>query len=415
MSSSTINVSFGNIPGLAAVNGAYVHDLGNNSLFVPTSSTASIGAGQSRTITWSGNYGGTAPSVVSVDGVASGTAYAGNPSDGLDPVALSAATTAYKMAVDYEAGKLGNNGDPNYPIYDQTLWSAQTFRLASGSPTIEFDPSAPGYAFVPNSLKADLAVAQLDPTVASYLTAGLVNCFAATDGSLVYAFRADFLKGFRYPTQTSSSVTNPDGSVDNVTVSGSALNHAQQVTTITASSGPTKADPNFGIMRYLQATTVFASTYGSTIYPKFTAYDVNVGSNPGSWHGRYTAACSPFNGPGGSANPYFILSQSINGVNQNMAAWFQGVGSQSCNNGCTATFSIDPIPYTQPGDYYDATGNIVGPQANPFNLIITNLYSDPSHAGQWATRTVNGVQHWGTFSNPINLVGLTMYGYVQQN
>ncbi len=410
---ATIAVSFANTPGLAAVTGAYVHDLGSNTLFVPTSATASIAAGKSQTLSWSGTYGTSAPSVVSVDGVASGTAYAGNAADGLDPVALASATTAYKMAVDYEKGKLANNGDTNYPIYDQTVWSAQSFRLASGNATIEFDPNAPGYAFVPNSLKVDLAVAQLDPTVASYLTAGLVNCFAATDGSMVYAFRADFLKGFSYPTKSSSSVTNPDGSVDNFTASGAAKSSGQQVITVTASSGPAKADPDFGIMRYLSASSLFSSYYTS-VYPKFTAYDVSVGSNPSSWHGRYAAACSPFNGPGGSSNPYFVLSQSINGVSQNMSAWFQGVGSQSCNNGCTATFQVDPIPYAQPGAYYDASGNLVGPQANPFALLVTDLYADPAHAGQWATRTVLGVQQWGTFSTAVSILGTTVYLYAKQ-
>lgn len=413
MPKSTATVSFGNQPGLAAVTGAYVHDLGSNVLFVPTSSNANIAAGGSQTITLGGKYGGTMPSVVSVDGVASGTAYAGNAADGLDPVALTAATAAYKMAVDYEAGKLPNNGDANYPIYDQTIWSAQTFRVASGNATIEFDPNAPGYAFVPNSLKVDLAVAQLDPSVASYLTAGLINCFAATDGSLDYAFRADFLKGFSYPTKTSSSVTNPDGSIDNFTASGAALNNAEDVITITATSGPTKPDPDFGIMRYLQASTLFPS-FSTAVYPKFTAHDANVGSNPSSWHGRYTAACSPFNGPGGSSNPYFVLSQKINGAQQSMAAWFQGVGSQSCNNGCTASFTVDPIPYTQPAAYYDVGGNLIGPQANPFSLVVTNLYADPIHANEWATRTVGGVQQWGTFSSPVNVLGTTIYQYVKQ-
>ena len=75
---------------------------------------------------------------------------------------------------------------------------------------------------------------------------------------------------------------------------------------------------------------------------------------------------------------------------------------------------IDPIPYTQPGAYYDPTGASVGPQTNPFSLVITNLYADPSHAGQWATRTVSGVQQWGTFSTAVNVLGTTVYLYVKQ-
>ena len=48
MPRSTATVSFGNTAGLAAVSGAYVHDLGSNVLFVPTWSNASISAGGSQ-------------------------------------------------------------------------------------------------------------------------------------------------------------------------------------------------------------------------------------------------------------------------------------------------------------------------------------------------------------------------------
>jgi hypothetical protein len=75
---------------------------------------------------------------------------------------------------------------------------------------------------------------------------------------------------------------------------------------------------------------------------------------------------------------------------------------------------IDPIPYTQPAAYYDTTGALVGPQANPFALTITNLYADPSHSGQWATRTVSGVQQWGTFSTAVNVLGTTVYLYTKK-
>jgi hypothetical protein len=90
---------------------------------------------------------------------------------------------------------------------------------------------------------------------------------------------------------------------------------------------------------------------------------------------------TPFNGANGTANPYLVIA--VNGTQRNTAgsSW----PSQSCGGapaGCTGTIDIDPIPYTQPGSYYDANNNLVGPQANPFSLVITNLYADPSHAGQ---------------------------------
>jgi hypothetical protein len=390
-------------------NQAFFSDLGSNELFMPTISTANIAAGGSVTIKWSGDWNNTTPSIVSVDGVGSGNALSGNPADGLDPIALSAATTALQIAYDYERGKLGNNGDSNYALYDQTIWSAQSFRIASGNASIEFDPNAPGYAFIPNSVKADLGFAQLDPTVASYLTAGLVSCFAVSDGSYDYGFRADFLKGFTYPTTHTGSITNSDGSVDHFTASGSALNKSQQAVSVSASSGPSNPDPWFNILRYLQAWTF--PTYGSNVYPKFQGATSNLGIlHPGTWHGHYAVACSPFNGPGGSKNPYFVLN---NNGSSNVPAWFQGVGSQSCNNGCSASFSADPVPYAEPGDYYDTSGNLVGTQANPFSIVGT-LYAVVDHESQWATRTVNGVQEWGMFVTPVTLFGVTQYKYVKQ-
>jgi len=43
------------------------------------------------------------------------------------------------------------------------------------------------------------------------------------------------------------------------------------------------------------------------------------------------------------------------------------------------------------------------------------LYADPSHALQWGTRTVNGIQEWGTFSQPVTLFGTTLYKFVVQD
>ena len=64
--------------------------------------------------------------------------------------------------------------------------------------------------------------------------------------------------------------------------------------------------------------------------------------------------------------------------------------------------------------YYDTNNNLVGPQPNPFGLVSTSLYADPAHAGQWATRTVNDTQEWGTFSQAVTLFGQTEYKYVKQ-
>ncbi len=356
--------------GAAAVTGAEYDDMGSNVLFTPLADHAYIKPGGSVTVTWTGTWNGFTPTLVSVDGVASGAPGAGAPADGIDPNA-------------------------------RTLFTSQTYRLASGNSTIEFDPNAPGYAFVPNSAKAELAFAQLDPMVASYLTAGLVSCFSVTDGTEEYAFRADFLKGFVYPNTFSGSVTNSDGSKDAFSVAGSSANGGERIT-ITATSS---TETWFGILAYSNATTF--PNYWTNVNGKYQGHGANTGTNPSSWHGRQRSGCTPFNGPGGSTNPYFVINQ--NGAN--VSAWFTAVGT-NCMNGCKGTAVIDPIPYAEPGSYYNNVG-MMGTQSNPYP-IQNSLYADPVHAYQWATRFVNGAQEWGTFSTPITLFGTTKYKYAKQ-
>jgi hypothetical protein len=109
------------------------------------------------------------------------------------------------------------------------------------------------------------------------------------------------------------------------------------------------------------------------------------------------------------SNPYFVIS--LNG--SSVAARYQGVGT-SCQNGCKAAAVLDPVPYAEPGAYYDTNNNLVGPQPNPFGIVSTSLYADPAHAGQWGSRVVSGVQEWGTFSQAVTLFGTTEYKYVKQ-
>ncbi|MDP9151049.1 MAG: hypothetical protein M3O36_14050 [Myxococcota bacterium] len=387
--------------GTAAVNGAEYDDFGSNVLFTPLADHAYIKPGGSVTVTWTGTWNGVTPTIVSVDGVASGAPGAGAPADGIDPIARSAATTALSIAMHYVKDKPANNGDKFYGTYDKTLWTSQSYRVASGGNTIEFDPNAPGYFFVPNSAKAELAFAQLDPMVASYLTAGLVSCFSVTDGQSEYAFRADFLKGFVYPKASSGSVTNSDGTSDSFSVVGSPGNGGERVT-VTASS---TTDKWFGILEYINATTF--PNYWTHVDGKYQGHGANTRTNPSTWHGHQRSGCTPFNGPGGSTNPYFVINQ--NGAS--VPAWFSGVGT-NCMNGCKGTAVIDPIPYAEPGSYYNTAG-MVGAQSNPF-VIQSNLYADPAHSYEWATRFANGTQEWGTFSTAVTLFGSTKYKYAKQ-
>ncbi|MDP9035661.1 MAG: hypothetical protein M3O50_12720 [Myxococcota bacterium] len=125
---------------------------------------------------------------------------------------------------------------------------------------------------------------------------------------------------------------------------------------------------------------------------------------------RHVDTKTPFNGPNG-ANPYLVVS--INGHTQ---AFYSYPYVNCWNNpgfACSSTIQIDPVPYSEPGTYYNSVG-VVGTQANPFTLSNTVLYADPSHAGEWASRVANGVQEWGTFSNALTLFGTTKYKYLKQ-
>ena len=117
---------------------------------------------------------------------------------------------------------------------------------------------------------------------------------------------------------------------------------------------------------------------------------------------------TPFNGVDG-ANPYLLVS--IDGTAEHWAyATFNAVNCS--NHPCSSAMEIDPIPYAEPGDYY-SNSTLVGTQANPFN-IIGSLYAVVEHQSQWATRTANGIQEWGTFSKPVTLFGTTKYMYVKR-
>jgi hypothetical protein len=120
-------------------------------------------------------------------------------------------------------------------------------------------------------------------------------------------------------------------------------------------------------------------------------------------------ACSPFNGPGGTANPSFTISLN----KQPVAARFQGVGQQ-CQNPCSSVLVMDPVGYATPGPQYDPSGNLLGPQINPFVLSATNTEAVVSHEGQWALRTANGVQTLGQFTQPVTLFGVTLYQFVAE-
>jgi hypothetical protein len=280
-------------------------------------------------------------------------------------------------------------------LNDFALLDAHCYKLSSDGSQIVLDPASPAGWFENPAAISALAAAQADPSVASYLVSGLKSCFADTSGVEAYLLNAAAFRGWSYTTTAQNITVGTSIGTNNIKRVGASVNGTEQVT-LTETVNPYSEDKNFGLVSTLP--------YG-TLDP---AWATNTG---GKFRGQSAVPCSPFNGAGGSTNPHLILS-----VNGSAIGARQVIPVIDCTyaSHCVSTVVVDPIPYTQPGAYYDANGNLVGPQANPFALTVTAIYADPSHAGQWASRTIAGVQHWGTFSQPVSVLGTTIYGFVQQ-
>jgi hypothetical protein len=271
------------------------------------------------------------------------------------------------------------------------------------SPGIQFDPKDPLYSHVTSAMKSALAVAQLDPNTGTYLANGLWRGYAYTDGQVYPSiFAIPALAQFSANNEKTTTVHLADStSADNshqATISGAAWCGTYAIT-ITESVNKTSAFAPLSFNDVSDWRNVPSGFFG-----------VTGGTANGQPIPNAHVPTSPFNGVDGQ-NPYLLVS--VNGTAQHWA--YGSFPAVNCYNkpgsNCTSSMEIDPIPYAQPGAYYDSSGNMVGPQGNPFGLVVTSLYADSSHAGQWASRTVNGAQQWGTFSNPLNVLGTTVYQY----
>jgi hypothetical protein len=317
------------------------------------------------------------------------------PSGSNDAQQRAAASAAY-LIMKAAATACANSESGAYggPCFGTDILASQRYTF-SGS-TIVFDSSDGEYSYVPQAAKVALAVAQLDSTVASFLVGGLTWARANTNGvSVPLMMPIQALAHFTYPGNN-TPITIIDGMAGgnrrSETVTGSAWCNTAKVHFADHSTYEQNFAP-FNVINIQQAndTNSQANFKGSNDYPS-----------------------TPFNGSGNNTNPYLVIA--VNGQSITWNTHASSFPTMSCNTNpdCTGTIDIDPIPYTQPGDYYDTNSNLVGPQANPFSLVITNIYADSSHSGQWATRTVSGVQQWGTFSNAYNVLGTTVYQYVKQ-
>jgi hypothetical protein len=345
--------------------------------------------------------------VALVDGVMNGSQGLGL-TDGVDHLSRAAGQAAFHIGTAYEANKLANNGDAYYGFYDGLVLSAHAYRVAANGTTIEFDPNAPGYAFIPQQAMAELAFAQDDAATAMYLVTGLMDCFATSSGQNFWDFKTQVMgSGTSAPGgwPQNGTLSQYDGSTDTfsaappVPVGGKG--NANQVTyTMTPKTYGSQYDQWFGILTSNNANffPAWASDYQSNALPKISKFTGGNGY-----------ACSPFNGPGGgNSNQYFVTK--LNG--QTIGTHFQGVGSQCQNQGqCSSTLTTDPALYTLSAAAYDVNNNMIGPIANPFQFDPNYVYADPGHQAQWALQSDNVTL--GCFDITYTHFGVTKYKYDQ--
>jgi hypothetical protein len=292
-------------------------------------------------------------------------------------------------------------GGPVGPVYSNTILASQRYRVQSSGTGIEFDPNDPLNPYVSNAMRATLAFAQLDSGVAQFLSDGLKYAYAHSNGWNFPAINSiSVLANFTYPGPTTAHI--PDATSTNNSHTATATGKATGCGISTVTISETVQDSYSFSPLFSQGITNPGGPVGGGWLSK----------PPAAFTGSSPLPTTPFNGPSSSGNPYLIVSvqgSAVNWATYNFApvdCW------NNPNFACSGTIQIDPVPYAEPGAYYDTSGNLVGTEANPFTIIAT-LYAIADHESQWATRTINGVQEWGTFTTPVTLFGITLYKYVK--
>jgi hypothetical protein len=285
------------------------------------------------------------------------------------------------------------------------LPGTSVFSWGCNSPGIQFDSTDPLYSHVTNAMKAALAFAQEDATVGSYLSAGLWRAQAYTNGQYYPSIFAIPALAYNQNSVHLDDPTSQDNShYVNLSASDWCGNTAVKISETVDKSWAYQPIALWNVTDWRSGPPSGYTGVAGAVVNGQTITSTGVNDS-------YT----PFMGQNGQS-PYLLVS--INGTAQNWLTNNGTYGPVNCWNNpnyvCSSSMEIDPIPYTQAAAYYDTNNNLVGPQPNPFGLVSTSLYADPAHAGQWATRTVNNTQEWGTFSQAVTLFGQTEYKYVKQ-
>jgi hypothetical protein len=361
----------------------------NNGLAILTPTGAgTLGAGASVQVTFTGDITGSnwTPTIANVDGIAGSSAPATN--DGVDHIARAVATGALNVVTAWESGRTTTDQT------DFTLLDSHLYTVSSDGTQIVFQSRTPATWATATSSTAlasassALATAQMDPSVASYLVSGLLSCFADATSQYTYGVNWAAMRGWSYTTKAQNTTVGASTGFDNISRVGANVNGTEEITlTETVNSGG--EDTYFGIASSL----VYSALDGWTTGPEFTKYQ-----------GSKAVPCSPFNGPGGPANPALLMT-----LNGDSVGARQVISFVDCTyaDHCTSTVVLDPVAYASPGQFYDTNSNLMGTSTNPFALEPNVVVAyNPDHMGQWA-EDVSG--NWGMFSKKTFSGGTYLY------
>jgi hypothetical protein len=374
--------------GVIGVSGGSVYYSGGLAIFTPVNGYT-LPSGGTATVTFT-LIGGSNVSIDSTDGI-SGT-FAPVPNDGVDHVAHAVATSALNVVEAFEKGRTVVDQ------YDYYLLDSHLYTVSSDGSQLVFDPNAPGYSSIPQTAFSALATAQLDPSVAEYLVAGELSCLTDTSAWEVWGFNGAALRNWSYTTsqQTMNIGVWGSSATDTIQRVGANVGGSERITlTETVASG---TNNSFGLIQSID-------------YGNYEPVATGLWNN--KYHGSNKIPCSPFNGPGGSpmaqGNPYLVLN--VSGIGQIGAR--EQLAPKQCpvQNNCTSTAVIDPTAYASPGQFYDTTGNLVGPQGNPFLLEPNVVFGfNPDHTSQYAQDSYGNV---GMFYKRQFVNGSYWYKWVQ--
>lgn len=174
------------------------------------------------------------------------------------------------------------------------------------------------------------------------------------------------------------------------------------------------------VAEFLRRGQSLCEAYSQGFYPRFSqkALDVAATSPARPWcEGSLKSGTAVVSK--GDANPFVTIGTPVArkfqpqsprkecsaffGPAQNRDFLLATLSSTARGEDVEYRLAMDPIPYTLSGPQYDVNNNQCGTKPNPYAIVITNQYADPSQANTWATRCVNGNQQWGQFSNEVQV------------